>query len=112
MVVMLSTAVSLWQIPGTLSADADESPSLVSSGGQRGDAAIHSLSPPVSGWQDVGTGHAISRGISDNSGAFKFSAIAFAPDGTPYTAWQDDSDGDTEIYVRLQTSGDSCRCWD
>jgi len=51
-------------------------------------------------WEEIGTGSASGGGISDNSGDSWFSSVAITPDGTPYVAWQDDSGGDNEIYVR------------
>jgi hypothetical protein len=52
-----------------------------------------------SSWEEVGVGSATGGGISDNSGQSTYPAIATAPSGTPYVAWDDDSSGD-EIYVR------------
>jgi hypothetical protein len=52
------------------------------------------------GWRAVGTGSASGGGISDNSGDSRIPLIVIAPDDTPYIAWQDDSSGDDEIYVR------------
>jgi hypothetical protein len=53
-----------------------------------------------SAWEEVGAGSASGGGISNNSGDSKYPALAVAPDGTPYIAWDDTSDGDAEIYVR------------
>jgi hypothetical protein len=53
-----------------------------------------------SSWEEVGTGSASGGGISDNSGDSYWPSVALAPDGTPYVAWNDDSGGNFEIYVR------------
>jgi hypothetical protein len=52
------------------------------------------------GWHEVGAGSASGGGISANDGMSWWPLLAIAPDGTPYVAWSDDSDGDREIYVR------------
>jgi hypothetical protein len=52
------------------------------------------------GWQEVGAGSAVLGGISDNAGESRYPDLAVAPDGTLYAAWQDQSGGDSEIYVR------------
>ena len=51
-------------------------------------------------WEEVGTGSGTGQGISNNSGWSAFPSAAVAPDGTPYVAWQDDTSGNSEIYVR------------
>ncbi len=51
-------------------------------------------------WMEVGTGSASGRGISNNEGHSFYSSLAIAPDGTPYVAWQDDSSGNDDIYIR------------
>jgi hypothetical protein len=48
----------------------------------------------------VGEGSASGGGISDNAGTSRSPSLAATPDGTPYLAWHDDSDGDAEIYLR------------
>jgi hypothetical protein len=53
-----------------------------------------------SAWEEVGAGSARGDGISDNINNSRSPSVAIAPDGTPYVAWHDDSDGDNEIYVR------------
>jgi hypothetical protein len=52
------------------------------------------------GWQEVGAGSASGGGISANDGDSGIPSVAVAPDGRPYVAWEDDSSGDYEIYVR------------
>jgi hypothetical protein len=54
--------------------------------------------PP--GWHEVGEGSASGGGISNNDEDSMFPAMAIAYDGTPYIAWDDNSSGDTEIYIR------------
>jgi hypothetical protein len=51
-------------------------------------------------WEEVGSGSASGGGISNNWGDLLYPSLAVAPDGTPYVAWEDDSGGDSEIYVR------------
>jgi len=53
-----------------------------------------------SSWEGVGVGSASGGGISDNSSWSHGPTVAIAADGTPYVAWTDHSDGDSEIYVR------------
>lgn len=55
---------------------------------------------PNAGWEEVGTGSASGGGISDNNGVSVYPSLAISPDGTPYIAWEDWSDGDYEIYLR------------
>ena len=50
-------------------------------------------------WQEVGLGSASGGGIS-NTGDVFYPSLAIAPDGTPYVAWEDDSSGNSEIYIR------------
>jgi hypothetical protein len=47
-------------------------------------------------WEKVGTGSASGGGISGDNGCASGPSIAIASDGTPYIAW----DNDTEIYIR------------
>jgi hypothetical protein len=65
-----------------------------------GDEEIYVRRWNGSSWEEVGSGSASGGGISDNSGNSSRASVAVAPDGTPYVAWQDDSGGDYEIYVR------------
>ena len=53
-----------------------------------------------SSWVEVGAGSASGGGISNNSGISEVPSVAVAPDGTLYVAWDDNSGGDYEIYVR------------
>jgi hypothetical protein len=45
-------------------------------------------------------GSAQGGGISNNNGRSHTLSLAIAPDGIPHVGWQDDSDGDYEIYLR------------
>jgi hypothetical protein len=65
-----------------------------------GDREIYARRWNGSVWEEVGTSSANGGGISDNSGGSFGTSMAVAPDGTPYVAWEDDSSGDREIYVR------------
>jgi hypothetical protein len=51
-------------------------------------------------WAEVGPGSATGQGLSRNSGDSDFPVLTFAPDGTLYTAWSDNTSGNFEIYVR------------
>jgi hypothetical protein len=51
-------------------------------------------------WEEVGTGSASGGGISNNNGDSLSPWAAVAPYDNAYVAWQDDSDGNAEIYVR------------
>ena len=50
-------------------------------------------------WVEMGSGSASGGGITNNSGDSRFPSLAISPEGTPFAAWQDDSNGDLEIYV-------------
>ncbi len=65
-----------------------------------GDAEIYVRCWNGEDWEEIGAGSASGGGISDNAGESRHPTLAFAPDNMPYVAWHDDSDGDTEIYVR------------
>ena len=64
-----------------------------------GDAEIYIKSWDGSNWVEVGTGSASNGGISNNTGESKRPFLAIAPDSTLYVVWQDESNGDWEIYV-------------
>ena len=51
-------------------------------------------------WAEIGAGSATGDGISENSGVSGWPSLALMPDGSPIIAWEDDSTGDQEIYVR------------
>jgi len=55
-------------------------------------------------WVEVGDGSAAGGGISNNSGDSRFPALAFDGAGRLYVAWSDDSSGDFEVYVLMNTS--------
>jgi hypothetical protein len=65
-----------------------------------GDDEIYVRRWSGSAWEEVGTGSATGGGISDNTGWSGSPSLAVAPDGTPYVAWQDNTGGDYDIYVR------------
>lgn len=55
----------------------------------------------IPSWREVGTGSASGNGISNNAGDSFAPSIAVAPNGTPYVAWYDSSNGSSyEIYVK------------
>jgi hypothetical protein len=66
----------------------------------RGPAAALVGDQAVDGWEEVGAGSASEGGISDNAAQSSDPAIAIAPDGTPYVAWQDSSSEQGEVYIR------------
>ncbi|MCA9951949.1 MAG: hypothetical protein KDE48_20000, partial [Anaerolineales bacterium] len=51
-------------------------------------------------WEEVGYGSATGGGISNNAGASGYLDLAIDSNGIPYVAWDDDSNGNQEIYVR------------
>jgi hypothetical protein len=53
-----------------------------------------------SSWVEMGTGSASGGGISNNSGASEYAAVLLGTDGYPIIAWDDNSGGDQEIYIR------------
>ncbi len=55
---------------------------------------------PAAGWQEVSTGSAGGRGVSNSNGRSFRPALAVAPSGRAYLAWADGSSGNNEIYVR------------
>ena len=57
------------------------------------------------GWEEVGDGSATDGCISGNNGRSGSSSVAIALDGMPYVAWEDDSGGNREIYVRRWNGG-------
>jgi len=65
-----------------------------------GNAEIYVRRWSGSRWEEVGTGSASSGGISHNSGNSIYPSIAVAPDSSVYVAWEDNSSGNAEIYVR------------
>jgi hypothetical protein len=65
-----------------------------------GDPEIYVRRWNGSNWAEVGGGSASGGGISNNSGESSRPSIAIASDGAPYVAWEDNSSGDSEIYVR------------
>jgi hypothetical protein len=63
---------------------------------------IPTITPtPEPSWQEVGAGSASGGGISNTAGVSADPSLAISPDGVPYVAWMDYSDGDAEIYVRM-----------
>ncbi len=53
-----------------------------------------------SAWSELGIGSASGGGISNNVGNSFSPSIAVTPDGSPIVAWIDNSDGDSEIYIK------------
>jgi hypothetical protein len=51
-------------------------------------------------WQEMGAGSASGGGISDDGASSALPSTAVAPDGSLYVAWNDESSGNWEIYVR------------
>ena len=65
-----------------------------------GDSEIYVRRWNGASWEEVGAGSASGGGISDDDGRSTDASLAVAPDGTPYLAWSDESNGDNQIYVR------------
>lgn len=53
-----------------------------------------------SGWYEVGANSASGGGISNTSGGSERPSVALSPNGMLYVAWNDDTEGNQEIYVR------------
>ena len=53
-----------------------------------------------SAWDEVGAGSASGGGISNSSGFSDHPSLAIAPDGAPYIAWSDYTNGEYQIYIR------------
>ena len=51
-------------------------------------------------WADIGEKSSTGNGISDNVGDSDNLSLAVAPDDTIYLAWNDDTNGDDQIYIR------------
>jgi hypothetical protein len=84
----------------SLAIAANGTPYIAWSDSGDGDTEIYVRRWNGASWEEVGTGSAGGGGISNNSGNSFEPRLVFAPDNTPYVAWYDVSDGDTEIYVR------------
>lgn len=65
-----------------------------------GDAQIYVRRWNGTRWVEMGSQAASGAGISANNGRSVEPSLAIRPDGSPIIAWQDDSGGDSEIYVR------------
>lgn len=70
-----------------------------------GDAEIYVRQWRDGAWQEVGDHSATAGGISDNAGSSESPALAIGADGILYVAWEDDSSGDREIYLRRYVGG-------
>ncbi len=53
-----------------------------------------------SSWVEMGSGSASGGGISMNSGFSAYPSLAVNSYGTPIIAWEDDTGGDADIYIR------------
>ena len=51
-------------------------------------------------WVEMGAGSASGGGISQNGGVSGWPSLTLMPDGSPIIAWEDDSDGDRDIFLR------------
>ena len=67
-----------------------------------GDAEIYLRRWDGAAWSELG-GSASGGGISNNSGDSVWPSLAVGPDGNPWVAWQDETPGAAEIYVRRWT---------
>jgi hypothetical protein len=67
-----------------------------------GDAEIYLRRWDGAAWSELG-GSASGGGISNNSGDSSWPSVAVGPDGNPWVAWQDETPGAAEIYVRRWT---------
>jgi hypothetical protein len=53
-----------------------------------------------SAWVEIGTGSASGGGISNNNGSSEEPALALDSSGNPVVAWDDNTSGDYEIYLK------------
>lgn len=51
-------------------------------------------------WKDIGIGSAAGGGISSNSGDSEYSSVVIDNAGNPVVAWQDETSGQWNIYVK------------
>lgn len=65
-----------------------------------GDGDIYVRAWKGGSWEEVGTGSASGDGVSNSLGWSENAALAIAPNGTPFLAWDDWSSGYAQIYVR------------
>lgn len=70
-----------------------------------GDAEIYVKQWREGVWQEVGSHSATGGGISDNNGSSESPSAAIGTNGVIYVAWEDDSSGHKEIYVRRFIDG-------
>ena len=78
---------------------------LVWSDNSSGDSEIYARQWKNGSWQSLGSGSATGGGISNNSGESESPSVAIGANGIIYVAWDDDSGGNKEIYVRRYTGG-------
>ncbi|MCX5859473.1 MAG: hypothetical protein NT056_06200 [Proteobacteria bacterium] len=53
-----------------------------------------------SAWVEMGTGSASGGGISNNAGMSLSPSVIVSSDGNPIIAWEDNTSGDYEVYIR------------
>lgn len=78
---------------------------LVWSDNSSGDSEIYARQWKNGSWQSLGSGSATGGGISNNTGASESPSVAVGTNGIIYVAWDDDSGGNKEIYVRRYIGG-------
>jgi len=86
----------------TMAAGPDNNLYVAWSDTSSGDAEIYLRRWDGAAWSELG-GSAGGGGISNNSGASLWPALAVGPDGNPWVAWHDETPGAAEIYVRRWT---------
>lgn len=78
----------------------DGTPYIAWQDGSVGNFEIYLRQWNGSGWEEVSSNSASGGGITNNSGDSMYPSAAIGSDGSLYLAWQDDSSGNYEIYVR------------
>lgn len=78
---------------------------LVWSDNSSGDSEIYARQWKNGSWQSLGSGSATGGGISNNAGESVSPSVAVGTNGIIYAAWEDNSSGNREIYVRSYTGG-------
>jgi len=66
---------------------------------------IKRFNPIMGGWNEIGAGSASGVGVSNNSGESEIPSLAIDSFGNPVVAWDDNSSGNVEIYLRRWNGG-------